>query len=297
MTYISQVWVPALIGGRSPKEALDCIRELIHVMPAAEHRQFEYITDYLKATCRKLGGISTQRDASKMVVPFANPGRTPALQGWASRQLTIFYPHLGGGPMHAPGPDRPAMGFTAFGDNLARGLTAGMTTAAQGFAALMPLPAAKTKDDWTPLQKRMIAKVIDKAEDADFEAVAPAIWTEFVAEGKTAEDIQRVLQENFRLDSNDPDADDVSPVISRQTAKDIKACRFVPTVLTVETCIQGVMPIALCPRSEMEQYMDALTEDDEDKATLVTADHLQSRRAKASKRQKRRRLFTDSSTC
>jgi hypothetical protein len=173
MTYIPQVWVPALIGGKSPKEALDCVRELIHMMPVAEHGKVEYINDYRKAACQQLGGNSAQRDASKMVVPFANPGRTPALQGWELRQLTTFYPHLGGGPMRAPGQAQPAIDFTAFGNNLAWGLTAGMTTAAQGFAALLPLPAAKTKDDWTPLQKRMIVKLIGKGEDADFEAVAP----------------------------------------------------------------------------------------------------------------------------
>jgi hypothetical protein len=221
-----------------------------------------------------------------MVVPFANPGRTPALQGWSLRQLNTFYPHLGRGDLSAPGLAQLAMDFTAFSDNLAQGLTAGMATAAQGFAALLPVPATKTKEDWTPLQKRMIVKLIGKGEDADFDAVAPAILTEFVEEGKTAEDIQRVLQENFRLDPNDPDADDVSPVISRKTAKDIKACRFVRIVLTVETYVQGVTPIALSPWSEMEQYTDALDEDDEEKATLITADHLQSRRAKTSKRAK-----------
>jgi hypothetical protein len=45
------------------------------------------------------------------------------------------------------------------------------------------------------------------------------------------------------------------------------------------------MPIALSPWSEMEKYTDALDEDDEEKAALITADHLQSR-AKTSKRAK-----------
>jgi hypothetical protein len=88
------------------------------------------------------------------------------------------------------------------------------------------------------------------------------------------------------LDPNDPDADDVTPAVSRQTAKDIKACRFVPPILTLETSIQGLMLLALSPRSELEQYADTLEEEDEDKTNLIMDESLQRWRVKSTKRAK-----------
>jgi hypothetical protein len=290
LAYIPQAWVPAFIGGLSPKVAFDRVEELVNLMPATDHAQFAYVKDFLRAGCQKLGGASAGRDASKMMLPLANPGRAPALTSWALRQLSAFYPAIGRGPNPAVTNAPPPMDYGAFGDSLARGLSAGMTaslnTAAHGFATMMPLPSARTKEDWTPLQKRIIIKLMGRAEDADFGAVAPPIWAEFTAEGRTAEDIQRVLQEKFLLDPNDPDADDVTPAISRQSAKDIKACRFVPPMLTVETSIQGLMPLALSPRSELERYADTLEEEDADRTNLIDDEALHRRRAKANRRAK-----------
>jgi hypothetical protein len=289
LMYIPQAWVPAFIGGLAPKTALDRAHELILVMPGPEQDQFGYVTDYLRATCQSPGGAEGR--GSKMLVPLRDPGRAPTLHSWALRQLSSFYPSLRGRPARPLAPHQNGgMDLTAFGNSLAQGLSAGMsaslTTAAQGFATLLPLPPAKPKEDWTPLQKRMIIKLMGRAEDADFDAVAPPIWAEFGAEGRSAEDIQRVLQAKFVLDPNDPDADDVTPSIARQTAKDIKACRFVPPVLTAETSIQGLMPLALSPRSELERYADTIEEEDEDRTNLVSDESLQRRRAKTNKKAK-----------
>jgi hypothetical protein len=150
----------------------------------------------------------------------------------------------------------------------------------------MPLPSARVKEDWTPLQKRSIMKVMGRGEDADFDAVAPPIWAESVSEGRTAEDIQRVFQDKFRLDPNDPDANEVTPAISRQSAKDIKSCRFAPPMLTAETSIQGLMPLAMSPRSEIERYADALEEEDADNTNLIDDKALKRRRSNANRRAK-----------
>jgi hypothetical protein len=59
-----------------------------------------------------------------MVLPLADPGRAPALQSWALRQLASFYPTIRAGLPNAAG-QIPANGldFGAFGDNLALGLS------------------------------------------------------------------------------------------------------------------------------------------------------------------------------
>jgi hypothetical protein len=94
MAYIPQAWVPAFIGGNSPKEALDRANLLMNMMPAPERAQFEYIHHFLRASCQKLGGASAQRNGSKMVLALTNPGRTTALTSWAIRQLASFYPSI-----------------------------------------------------------------------------------------------------------------------------------------------------------------------------------------------------------
>jgi hypothetical protein len=130
----------------------------------------------------------------------------------------------------------------------------------------------------------MIIKLMGRGEDADFDSVAPPIWAEFVSQGRTAEDIQQVLKDKFRLDPSDPNADDVTPVISRQSAKDIRACRFAPPMLTAETSIQGMMPLALSPRSELKQYADTLEEEDADITNLIHDEAIKRRRSKANRR-------------
>jgi hypothetical protein len=119
-------------------------------------------------------------------------------------------------------------------------------------------------------------------EGSDFGTVAPPIWQEFVSEGKTAEAVERVLKVKFRIDADDPDAPDVTPYISRQTARDILAGRFAPQDLTVTGTIHGIMPLAFVPQSAGEQYKAYQDDEDEDHATYISTEAVQARRIKAS---------------
>jgi hypothetical protein len=291
VAYIPQVWMPAFVVGLTPKRALDRAKELQQLMLVAEQDQFDYVLTFLRFACQKGGGVA-QREQSKALLLCSDPGRSPELHSWALQQLRSYYPTVAvGGQAATPGNQPlPGVDLTAFGESLARGLSTGLTatfsTAAQGIQAFLPVQSTRTREDWTPLQRKTILKVMGKHASTDFDQEAPPIWAEFVSEGKSAEDIQRVIQDKFRRDPNDPDADDVTPFISRQTAKDIKACCFVPSSMTLETSIRGLLPLAMVPRTETEQYDETLDEEDDDRATLVTADQLRQRRAKSTRKAK-----------
>jgi hypothetical protein len=128
-----------------------------------------------------------------MLVPFANAGRNAKFTGWCLQQIRAYYPStVPNLPPAAPGPaTQGTIDCNAFGASITNGLLTGMAAAfmaAQHAAA--PLQLAKTKEEWTDLMQEQIIKVMGKPANADFMAVAPSIWKEFVLEGKTADAVK-----------------------------------------------------------------------------------------------------------
>jgi hypothetical protein len=272
LTFLPLPFVPAFISGMHPKAALDRAKEILLLLPPAEQLRLEYILIYLRAACHKNAGLNAE---SKMLVPFANGGRNPEFVNWCIQQIRAYYP---GGAQNTqfPGGGQPAQGpidFNAFGASLTNGLSTGMAAAilvAQQLAT--PLQATKAKEGWTALEQEQILKVMGRAANEDFLATVPSIWQEFIAEGKTADAVERVLRGRFRVDADDPDAPDVTPYISRRSALDIIAGRFAPQELTMEGVIHGIMPLAFVPRSGWEQHDANQDDEDEDRATFITTE-------------------------
>jgi hypothetical protein len=102
-----------------------------------------------------------------------------------------------------------------------------------------------------------------------------------------------VLRGRFRRDTDDPDAPDVTPYISRRSAQEIVKGSFAPQDLTMEGTIHGIMPLAFAPRSGAEQYDAFQDDDDEDKATYISTEAVQARRLKASAKAKAPKDYTN----
>jgi hypothetical protein len=146
--------------------------------------------------------------------------------------------------------------------------------------------------DWTPFQKEQVVRVMGLEAHHDFDVVAPPIWRDFLTDGKTADAVERVLRAKFRKDADDPDAPDVTPYISRRTAREIVKGSFAPQDLTVEGTIHGIMPLAFAPRSGAEQYEAFQDDDDEDQATYISTEVIQARWLKATAKAKAPKNYT-----
>jgi hypothetical protein len=191
-----------------------------------------------------------------------------------STTLRMYYPSTA--PPNPPiGLGQPVQGpidFNAFRASLSNGLSTGLAAAlmvAQQVAA--PLQASKTKEDWTGLLQKQVPKIVGMAETADFATAAPAIWQEFVTEGKTAD----AFHGRFPIDTGNPDAPDIVPYISCWTAQDLIAGRFAPHDLTMEGSIYGLMPLAFMPRSGAEQHDTSQDNKDKERATYITTELVQ----------------------
>jgi hypothetical protein len=197
--------------------------------------------------------------------------------------MQAYYPQAllpnqgGGGP---PPMAQAPMDFAAFGNSLSNGLSTGIAAAmaaAQQLAA--PLQPTRSSTDWTDLQKEHIMKLMGLPAMGNFSQVPP-IWQEFLTEGKTTAAVERVLKSKVRTDPDDPDTPNVIPYISRRTAKDIVNGSFAPQEMTVESTIQGIMPLAFAPRSGAEQAEAQHDDDDEDFATYISIEAVRARRIK-----------------
>jgi hypothetical protein len=120
----------------------------------------------------------------------------------------------------------------------------------------------------------------------DFATDAPPVWQEIVAEGKNMAAMERVLKSKFRVDADDPDAPDITPYISRRTARDILNGPFAPQELTLDGTIHGIMPLAFAPRSGAEQNKAAQDDDNKDRATYISTEAVQACRVKAAAKAK-----------
>jgi hypothetical protein len=136
----------------------------------ADRAQFTYLTNFLHAACHKNTGANAE---SKMLVPLANPGRSALFIQWCVLQIMMYYPNISGpapamGPPHAQ-PVAGGMDFTAFGASLSAGLSTGLAAAianAQQLAA--PLQPTKAKEDWSPLLREQVLKLMGLPSHHDF---------------------------------------------------------------------------------------------------------------------------------
>jgi hypothetical protein len=211
LTFIPLPFVPAFIDGLLPREAFNRATKIIQFLPMADRAQFEYLLDFLRATCHKNTGANAE---SKMLVPLANPGRDALFIQWCVLQIMMYYPLISGsaqGQGLPPPPLNPGgIDFNAFGASLSSGLSTGIAAAlvtAQQLAT--PLQPAKAKDDWSPLLQEQVLKLMGLPPDHDFTAVAPSVWQEIVADGKNMAAVERVLKSKFRVDADNPDAPDI----------------------------------------------------------------------------------------
>jgi hypothetical protein len=295
LTFIPLPFVPAFIDGLFPREGLNRATEIIQFLPAADRAQFEYLSDFLRATCHRNTGANAE---SKMLVPLANPGRDALFIQWCVLQIMMYFPAISGSAQGL-GPPPPPMGpggidFNALGASLSSGLSTGIAAAlmtAQQLAA--PLQSAKAKEDWSPLLQEQVLKLMGLPADHDFITTAPPVWQEIVAEGKTMAAVERVLKSKFRVDADNPDAPDITPFMSRRTAQDILDGRFAPQELALDGTIQGIMPLAFPPRSGAEQNDAAQDDDDEDRATYISTEAVQARRIKAAAKAKAPKNYAD----
>jgi hypothetical protein len=114
-----------------------------------------------------------------------------------------------------------------------------------------------------------------------------------VRDGKNMAAVERVLKSKFRVDADNPDAPDITPYISRRTARDILDGRFAPQELTLDGTIHGIMPLAFVTRSGAEQNDAAQDDDDKDRATYISTEAVQARRIKAAAKAKAPRNYAD----
>jgi hypothetical protein len=84
LAFLPMPFVPAFIGGLSPREALVRTKEIMMLLPVADQAKFNYLLEYLQAACHKSAGANA---GSKMLLPLANPGRDPNLVQWCVQQM------------------------------------------------------------------------------------------------------------------------------------------------------------------------------------------------------------------
>jgi hypothetical protein len=282
--YLPTAWTPAFIGGLSPREAWTRALELQALMEAPHRALFDPIVTWTRAACAKIGGASAEANQSQLCTPWRQVRMDQRFIQWANTAVRSFFP---GTTFGTTNPPPGATNFGAITQAMTQSLTTGLSGLVQGISALAPVqPTTQSSSTWSPMQQEAILKACGLSHGTAWNHPnRPGIWASFESEGKTAPNIQQVMRQALvRMNSGNQQMTglEVMPTITPEVAKDIQRCAFGgEQALSGETCDRGLLPIAVQPRTMVDQIAAEADEEEYGELSFRTTSDVKTRRDKA----------------
>jgi hypothetical protein len=224
LMFIPKAWAGYFLDRKTPYQAYKMMELLMATLPEQQQRDKALpLMEWCMAACIRAGAGVGPRRKSQLQVPWNTPELAERrLVLWATKKLA---PYRSGVPAAA----MPVAGVPQ--------------VAPQMFAA----GAQTAIKNYTPMEHDKIRGACTLTL-AEYDVYVPAIFEEFLSEGRTTERVQSVLQVRLK-----PDHDADHPVtiyVSRDMAKDMKELRFgYGGDKSYETCHRGISPFAVVPVS------------------------------------------------
>ena len=280
---IPSVLLPVFIHQPHPSEALQVMKLVIADLPEDHRSEFDNILCFLRAACVKTGGSSAAtKNLSRMITVWNSPAvPSPTFRSWQKKALKTLYEAAFSGVTSAPTSAVPAFGPTFF-EGLEKVINSGVTAAKAAFPPTTTTVSPESKEEkskWSPLMKEQIIRAHGLPVETEWTSPEISdIWADYEDEMKGSISGEVAIQRAFTARIEDSPSIErghqAQPIMTRHTAKDIKAGRLAPMqgLLSYDNCDIGLMPLAFVPRSVAEVVEEQYEDDEYQDVTFRTVD-------------------------